>query len=357
MDGSLIPPFRPRRLLGSAHAQTLAAALFPGPRIAYSAEQHRVPLADGDEIVLHDDCPADWQPSDPVALLMHGLAGCHQSGYMRRIAAKLCDRGVRAFRMDHRGCGAGAGLARLPYNAGASDDVATVIAFIERLAPHARLSLVGFSLSANILLKLLGERGTDVPSTIESAIAVCPPIDLQISCENMTKWSNRLYDRHFVRLLMRQVRYKQRTRGDVPRIQFHGRVRRLVDFDDQYTAPLAGYSGAEEYYSRSSANQFLPTISIPTTILASRDDPMIPIHTIENATLSPTTRLITTEHGGHLGFLGQSSTDADHYWMDWRVVEWVLNRTEHGDIATNHSRSQAARATGAAVSSIPSRRS
>ena len=40
--------------------------------------------------------------------MIHGLAGCHTSPYMQRIARKLNHRGVRTFRMDLRGCGAGA---------------------------------------------------------------------------------------------------------------------------------------------------------------------------------------------------------------------------------------------------------
>ena len=89
--------------------QTLAGVYLPWPAVSYRAQKHYVTLSDGDQVVLHDDCPAEWQPGDRSALLIHGLAGCHTSGYMQRIAHKLSSRGVRAFRMDLRGCGAGAG--------------------------------------------------------------------------------------------------------------------------------------------------------------------------------------------------------------------------------------------------------
>ncbi|HQU44402.1 MAG TPA: alpha/beta fold hydrolase, partial [Pirellulales bacterium] len=160
------------------HFQTLAGVYLPGRRFVYKARQHRVTLDDGDQIVLHDDCPEGWQPGDRVALLIHGLAGCHQSIYMLRIAARLEELGVRAFRMDLRGCGAGVGLARLPYHAGRSEDAAAALETIARLCPASPVALVGFSMGGNIALKLLGELGEERCGHLDRAVAVCPPFDL-----------------------------------------------------------------------------------------------------------------------------------------------------------------------------------
>lgn len=72
---SPLPPFRPHLLLRGGHAQTLAGVYLPSPKYPYRASQHRVPLTDGDQLVLHDDCPANWQSGDRAALLIHGLSG------------------------------------------------------------------------------------------------------------------------------------------------------------------------------------------------------------------------------------------------------------------------------------------
>ncbi len=124
--------------MASGHAQTLAGVYLPAGRYPYRARQHRVALADGDQLVLHDDRPDAWQAGDRAALLIHGLAGCHTSGYMQRIAHKLSARGVRVFRMDLRGCGAGQGLARWPYHSGRTEDAVAALEAIARLRP-ARL--------------------------------------------------------------------------------------------------------------------------------------------------------------------------------------------------------------------------
>ena len=108
-----MPKFVPHALLRGGHVQTLAGYWLPGCRSPAGTIRHHVKLADGDQIVLHDDRPAEWTEGDRAALLLSGLAGCYQSGFLVRIAAKLNGRGVRTFRMDHRGTGAAVGLAQL----------------------------------------------------------------------------------------------------------------------------------------------------------------------------------------------------------------------------------------------------
>jgi predicted alpha/beta-fold hydrolase len=51
---------------------------------------------------------------------------------------------------------------------------------------------------------------------------------------------------------------------------------------------------------------------------------LVPASSFTHLQLSPTTRLWITRHGGHLGFIGASGTDADRRWIDWRIVDWVL---------------------------------
>jgi predicted alpha/beta-fold hydrolase len=317
-------PFQPHPLLRGGHLQTLAGVYLPWPALAYRAEKHCVTLADGDRIILHDDCPAEWQPSDRSAVLIHGLAGCHTSGYMQRIAHKLSARGVRAFRMDLRGCGAGAGLARLPYHSGRSEDAAAALEAIARLVPLSPTTLAGFSLGANITLKLLGELGQRTCGNLDSAVAVCPPVDLAACSRQISRAINRPYDRYFVTLLSRQIAAAMSMAPDSVGVALARRPRSLWEFDNEFTAVVCGFGTADDYYREASSAQHIPSIRIPTLVLASRDDPMIPPDALSAVSLPPSVRVHWTDHGGHLGFVGRGGTDPARRWMDWRVVEWVL---------------------------------
>jgi predicted alpha/beta-fold hydrolase len=317
------PPFVPHPLLRGGHAQTLSTIFWPGPSFPYRARKVTVAVDRGDTIVLHDDRPAAWQPGDRVAMLSHGLSGCHHSTYMQRVAARLNERGVRTFRVDLRGCGAGMGLARWPYHSGQSEDLAAAVRAIAEECPESPVTAIGFSLSANIVLKLLGETGAETLGNLDSGIAVSPPIDLLECVVEIQRFQNLIYDRYFVRQLLGQIRQREAADPDRPRANFSVKPRRLFDLDDAYTAPMSGFAGAVDYYKKCSAAPLLARIARPTLILSAADDPIIPRRLFEQATLSPAVTLCLAAGGGHLGFLARRGSDPDRWWMDWRVIEWL----------------------------------
>lgn len=317
-----LPAFCPHPLVRGGHLQTLAGVFLPGPRFAYRAKRHLVTLPDGDQVVLHDDCPNDWRPGRRVALLIHGLAGCHQSAYMARIAAKLERRGVRAFRLDLRGCGAGLGLARLPYHSGRSEDAAAALEKIAELCPNSPAALVGFSLGGNITLKLLGELGDMRLGNLDRAVAVCPPADLLAAVEQIRLPKNRLYERHFVRLLMRQLHEQRRVLSDLPPLAFARPPRHLWEFDDEFTAPVCGFGRAINYYQAASAVRLIGSIRRPVLVIAAHDDPLVPVASLDPLRACPAVEFDVTSSGGHLGFIGRWH-GGDRRWLDARVIGWV----------------------------------
>lgn len=317
-------PFEPHPLLRGGHAQTLAGAYLPGRRFAYNARQHRVALDDGDQLVLHDDRPNNWREGDATVLLMHGLGGSYQSGYMRRIASKLCHRGVRVFRMDLRGAGAGMWLAKLPYHSGRSDDAAAALQFVAQLCPDSPTLLIGFSLGGNIALKLLGEVGAGECGNLIAGMAVCPPVELGTCCERLQQRDNRLYDRRFVFELIRQHRERLRRVPGTPAMPFSVKPKTLLELDDRFTGPINGFGNAANYYRECSSAQFVPEIRRPTFILSATNDPIIPAEIFDRLRLPSSVSLHIAPGGGHLGFISRGTSDPDRRWMDWRVVDWVL---------------------------------
>ena len=154
--------FDPPWWLRNPHAQTILPAKWPQKLADHAAVERRVVLPDGDALAVHDDIPPGWAPGGKVAILSHGLADHHRTPLLVRLTEKLTARGVRVLRWDMRGCGAGMALARRPYHAGCSDDLARVVE--ETVAwcrgeagPDPDLTLFGVSLSGNVLLKYLGE--------------------------------------------------------------------------------------------------------------------------------------------------------------------------------------------------------
>ncbi|MGC1273641.1 MAG: alpha/beta fold hydrolase [Planctomycetaceae bacterium] len=320
------PPFRPHPLLRSGHAQTLAANYLHGaPKTRTAEAVHHVQLEDGDHVVLHDDRPASWRPGAPAALLLHGLAGSHRSAYLVRAARKLNDRNVRTFRMDYRTCGAGLELATRPYHAGLSNDAAASLWFIAKECLDSPIGLVGYSMGGNVALKTLGEHPHTLPDTLTRAAVVNPAIDLAVCCNYLTGPIQRLYDRHFARALTQHVSQHASF------TEFHRELRMLPvrtirDFDERFTVPHWGFGTVEEYYRAASAAQFVKQITVPTLMLHSRDDPLVPMQPFDTLDRSDAVTLHVSEHGGHLGFIGVGGVDPDRRWMDWRIVDWLTGR-------------------------------
>jgi len=321
-----IPAFVPATGLANGHLQTLFGSLFPGRTRFPATIQRTLRVADDDYIVLHDDQPDAWKRGDNTVLLLHGLSGCYGSGYMMRTARNLNARRVRTFRMDHRGCGAGHGLAESPYHAGRTDDLHRAIASVERLCPGSPISVAGFSISGNLLLRYLGDETYNHTLNLFRAVAVCPPIDLSHSVQNLSNTrAGQRYDWHFTRRLINQIADGPQWREDAPLAKAKRLPRRLYDFDDLFTAPASGFESADDYYSHASAKGYISSIRTHTTILAAQDDPMVAPEPFLDLALPPYVTLYLTEHGGHLGYIGRLGTDPDRRWMDWRVTDWLLD--------------------------------
>lgn len=320
-----IPDFTPYWLFRDGHSQTLAGVYLPRTMPEETARQQIVTLADGDRIVLHDDQPPAWNPGDLTAVLVHGLAGSHASPYMRRIAGKLNAAGVRTFRVDLRTCGAGLTLARLPYHSGRSADVREALFEVTRLCPGSPLALLGFSMGANISLKLAGEAPDANPPALESVFAACPPVDLKRCVRHLQQGVGRLYDRYFAKLLLGHVNRWQAVVADAPRPDFPRIPRSIEEFDDMFTGPVCGYQGAADYYAESSAAQYVPAIRVPTLIVAAADDPMVSPQPLRDLDRPREVQLHLARGGGHMGFLSRPNGDPDRSWLDWRAVEWVLS--------------------------------
>jgi predicted alpha/beta-fold hydrolase len=279
-------------------------------------------MPDGDRLVLHETSPARWRDGDPIAVLVHGLGGCHASMHLVRQAHRLLRRGVRVVRLDLRGVGRGEFLARSTYNAASSADVRVAAEAVSREHPTSPLILIGFSLGGNIVLKLAGEAADRPLPRLRWVVAVSPPIDMVKCAALLALRGNRLYDRYYVRMLTRQVRKHDRHFPELPRIRFPRRLT-MRQFDEIYTAPRGGFANAMDYYQRASSLPLIARIEVPTFILTARDDPFIAAESFEGLR-GKNLDVEIAERGGHMGFLGDDGAGGIR-WAERRVEAWLFS--------------------------------
>jgi predicted alpha/beta-fold hydrolase len=312
--------FDPHPLVRGPIAQTIAGSQFSGSREIPQMVQHRVRLDENNLLLMYE--LKTVEESSPVVLIGHGMGGCSESGYVRRISSKLFKEGFGVFMMNQRGSGSGIGLCDRLWNGGSSEDLAQTIQFIVDLYPARKILVMGFSLSGNILLKYLGE-GRDISSNVHSTLAVNPPIDLKVASQQISKGRlSSTFNNYFLKLMNRQVEAMVQCHPDTFRPAVSPNT--IWEFDVEYTAPAFGYPSAEAYYEQCSSKQFLEQITVPTTILCSQDDPFIPSEVFQNARMSQQIEFINPEFGGHMGYISRSrNIYGDRRWMDFICVQWA----------------------------------
>jgi predicted alpha/beta-fold hydrolase len=256
--------------------------------------------------------------------MLHGLGGCSESSYLQRLTAKLNGLGFTVLRVNHRGCGRGAeGLAKQIYHAGRSEDLGATLDFLARRWPGRPYFVTAFSLSANILLRYLGTIGDGKP-LFKKALAVCPPVDLELCSQALATPGNWHIDRYYTRLMLATARDRARIHAHLKMPAMAPRRMNLRVFDEVYTAPLGGFGSREAYYDQSSAKHVMDRVRVPTTILAAADDPIIPAVSFAGVKFSPAVAMRMEDAGGHMGFISRESTRfGDRRWMDAAVVDWV----------------------------------
>jgi predicted alpha/beta-fold hydrolase len=297
-----------------------------------ATRRERWETTDGDFVDLQRlDAPT---PDRPRLLFLHGLEGTPRSHYVRGTFAEARRRGWGMDLLVFRSCGGEPNRARRFYHSGETTDLAFVLDRILAECPEAPIVLAGVSLGGNVLLKFLGERGTELPERVRAAAAVSVPFDLARGSRHIARGFSRVYERHFLRSLRRKALAKLERFPDLVDRGALTATRTLWDFDDRVTAPVHGFADAADYYARSSALAWLDRVRLPTLLLSAADDPFLPREVLDDvrhvASDNPALTLEFVERGGHVGFISGRVPWHPHYYAEWRICDFLARRVAEG---------------------------
>jgi predicted alpha/beta-fold hydrolase len=322
--------FSPVWWLKNPHLQTIWGRL-ARDRKAVPLEREVLTAADGDEVVL-DHLPGAERGLR--FLLLHGLEGSSNSVYVQGQLALIRERGYPATVINFRHCAKDPrDFSRtLPnrrprvYHSGETTDLDLVVRTLQAREPDRTIVAIGASLGGNVLLKYLGEKGED--AGIAAAVAVSVPFDLAAGAYMLDRGIGRFYGSTFLRTLKgKAVGLAQRHPELALDIEAIKRTRTLREFDDVATAPIHGFADANDYYAKSSSLQYLGRIRVPTLCISSEDDPLVPGSMLPKVRemASSSVTVVTTPHGGHVGFVAAAGGLRFRYWAEEQAVEWLVS--------------------------------
>jgi uncharacterized protein len=305
--------FRP--LFRNPHLQSILAHYWPRPDVTaqFPPERRFVSTEPGVQVLVVSQRPKGTAVGEIV--MVHGLEGSGEAGYIRGLSAAALRAGFAAHRFHMRTCGGTEHLSPTLYHAGLTSDLRELLRLL-RQEGREPAAVVGFSLGGNVVLKLAGELGEQGGELMRCAIAVSTPLDLAACTRRISEPDNRIYEQRFVRRMRDRLIATGRYRAE----DFAG-LRTVEAIDERITAPAFGFGSAANYYRTQSAIRYLSAIRVPALLVQAEDDTFIPfsIYQAPEIRANPRIRLLSTKHGGHLGFLGRG----ERFWLDRTLMGYI----------------------------------
>ncbi len=316
--------FAPSFGLRNKHIQTMYSSLFRKfSKIDFKKE--RFELRDGD--FLEPYYLLSKKKNAPFVILFHGLAGSYKSPYIQGMMQTLHTLGFNSVVMHFRGCATQENNLPRSYHSGDTQDAKEFIQHIEQRFQPPKLYAIGYSLGANMLLKLLAEYQNKSPFT--KAVAVSAPMKLDLCANQMQKGFSKFYQHILLKELKSSLLKKYETFDMESLLKLKkdeiSKLKTFWEFDNSYTAPIHGFASAQEYYQKSSSFGYLKQIVTPTLLIHAQDDPFMTPEVIPSRDdISSYIELEVLHYGGHVGFISGSLFKPE-YWLEKRVVHYFLS--------------------------------
>lgn len=239
----------------------------------------------------------------PIVIVIPGLTSDSKDPYLKHIVYALAKQGWKTVVANHRGLGGTSITSDRFYNAGWTEDLRRVIAYVHHEHPKAPLLAVGTSIGANILVKYLGEEGENTP--LAGGAAICCPWDLVV-CDRFMKRSfiQGVYDKILTIGLRGYAQLHQNTVIRLADWECIKKSRSIRDFDNYFTCRIGKFETVDTYYRKCSSVHFLSNVSVPLLCVNALDDPVCTKEAIpwDECRANKNIVLATTLHGGHLAF-------------------------------------------------------
>lgn len=256
-------------------------------------------------------------------VLFHGLEGSSQSHYAQSICHDFRQLGWAVVVAHFRGCsGENNRLAR-SYFSGDTQDVAHIMHSIQERLPHAQWYAAGVSMGGNVLLKYAGEQGSELKH-LQAIAAISAPTDLRACAEQLGQgfFSRKVYTPYFLTTMKKKMREKHKVWGQEIPLQKILSAETIFDFDDVYTGPIHGFTGALDYYQRCSSKPGLADVRVPCLVLNAQNDPFVPAFSLPKVQeVSSYVTLHQPLHGGHVGF-SQGVFPSKLGWLSQRLMRF-----------------------------------
>lgn len=237
-----------------------------------------------------------------LVLLLHGWEGSAQSTYVRTTARFLFDHGYSVFRLNLRDHGDSHHLNRGLFFGTLFDEVFEAADQVGQMAEGGLFFAVGFSLGGNYALRIARETAWRRVSALRRVVAVSPALNPARATEVVDR--TLLYRLYFLKKWKRSLLRKQQLYPDLYDFSDVLSCNKIMGLTAALLPKYSPYTDPYQYFrDYTLVGDALLPVNVATTIITSRDDPLIPVDDFYGLSLNPLTELLIQPYGGHNGFI------------------------------------------------------
>lgn len=320
----------PHPILRNGHVQTALNSLGPrrlmlntvANRILASETQHLVDCGKGVRLLGAFNRSwirpgnGDRETPKKLVILLHGWEGSFTSNYIISATEKLLGAGYDVFRLNFRDHGPSLHLNRELFNSTLTPEVARGILKIRVMFPRPQCFLAGYSLGGNFALRIAADVGEKLKLT--GVVTISPTIN---PAHTMTILERRFspYQRYFFRKWKRSLSTKLAYFPDLGYRQALAKCKTIRDINEFFIPNFTAFPEPQKYFDAYTlSTDRLWDLKVPSWIIASKDDPIIPVADLYDIQERGALTTEIAQYGGHCGFLEKLGGSS---WAENRMQE------------------------------------
>jgi uncharacterized protein len=304
---SILPSLRLRRPFLARRARNMLAC----------AQTQILDCGDGVRLLGHysSQAAAGRPPARDLAILLHGWEGSADSLYVLSLGSHLFALGCDVYRLNFRDHGPSHHLNEEIFHSCRLDEVVGAVKRIQELLPGRRVTVAGFSLGGNFALRV-ANRAPGAGIRLERVVAICPVLRPHTTMDVLE--SGVIYHQYFIRKWKSSLRIKQSLfpqRYDFASILSQRSIKAMTEvMVERYSefpsldAYLSGYA---------ITGDVLAKLAVRSHAILAEDDPIIPVHDLQDLARNPHLEITTLPYGGHCGFMDSFNSES---WADRQVA-------------------------------------
>jgi predicted alpha/beta-fold hydrolase len=259
-----------------------------------------------------------------LVVLFHGWEGSSRSNYVVGIGGQLYEQGYDVFRLNFRDHGDSHHMNSGIFHSCLLPEVVHALQDVQQRTGASNWALSGYSLGGNFALRV-GLAAPAAGLSIGQVIAVCPVVSPSNVLKAMEDGPS-LYENYFIRKWAKSLKHKQSLFPDAYEYEEWHNLEGLRERTGYFATRHYEFDTLDDYLDGYSiADDRLKDLQVPTMILTSEDDPVVPVADFRELPDNENIELLVTRFGGHCAFLKNWKMDS---WADDLIVECVLKSTD-----------------------------